>query len=151
MKEMAGKFDKIEKAVNARHGENPYPKGKNGREFRVELRLPPGIRPYSEEGLPQVLQVQRREAKKAVYHGFADCPLQRSANWCAPISDEFHDTLRALTLSTVFQEAVDAGAEAFANAVSQHGPPAELVAGGETGGSDISAHGDRNGEIYICN
>ncbi|KAK3276321.1 hypothetical protein CYMTET_15596 [Cymbomonas tetramitiformis] len=99
------------------------------------------IRPYNEEGLPQVLQVQRR-GEEGRLPRIRGCPLRRSASCCAPISDESHDTLCALALSTVFQEAADAGAEAFAEAVSQHGPPAVLVAGGgETGGLDIPAYG----------
>ncbi|KAK3256256.1 hypothetical protein CYMTET_34601 [Cymbomonas tetramitiformis] len=144
---MVMKFDKIEKAaVTTRSMAGTLtPMGRTAGDSVWGLLLPPsvGFDPcYGEEGLAtQVLQMQPREEESRLSRIRGLPPSAVRQLLCSHLVDESHDTLCALALSTVFQEAADAGAEAFANVVSEHGPPAVLAAGGETSGSDVSAYG----------
>eukprot|EP00854_Cymbomonas_tetramitiformis_P003789 gene3789-4741_t len=115
------KFDKIEKAaVTTRSMAGTLtPMGRTAGDSVWGLLLPPsvGFDPcYGEEGLAtQVLQMQPREEESRLSRIRGLPPSAVRQLLCSHLVDESHDTLCALALSTVFQEAADAGAEAFAN------------------------------------
>ncbi|KAK3270510.1 hypothetical protein CYMTET_21094 [Cymbomonas tetramitiformis] len=102
--------------------------------------VPTAFDPQEKKAVPKCF----RCSKQNLFHAFRDCPLggrKDMAAYCCPLDGVEPEQVLSLALCQVFQDAADAGRAAFAQAISDHGAPAMVHAGGDAVGVDLSAYG----------
>ncbi|KAK3237592.1 hypothetical protein CYMTET_52350 [Cymbomonas tetramitiformis] len=111
------------------------------------VQSPPAVGYDRDEQRAKPLCTRCKKSGKELHHFYRDCPLggrqhppTSAAAFCVPIDEEDAEGVHALAMCAVFQEAADAGAEAFARAATAYAPPAVLC-GGVVGAIDVSAYG----------